>query len=71
MPRVPQDVETTALISLGKSAQTTDTQLTWDWLNISDICSTGDNTEPSNALGLFCKNLLVKPLSSRDLILLG
>lgn len=27
--------------------------------------------EPSNALGLFCKNLLVKPLSSRDLILLG
>lgn len=27
--------------------------------------------EPSNALGLFSKNLLVKPLSSRDLILLG
>lgn len=69
--RCLQDVETTALISLGKPPQTTDTQprgTAWTSLTFAPlviIC------EPSNALGLFCKNLLVKPLSSRALILLG
>lgn len=71
VPRAPPGCWNTALISLGKSPQTTDTHprgtgwtpLTFVPLVI--IC------EPSNALGLFCKNLLVKPLSSRALILLG
>lgn len=69
--RCLQDVETTAPISLGKPPQTTGTQprgTAWTSLTFAPlvvIC------EPSNALGLFCKNFLVKPLSSRALILLG
>lgn len=71
VPQVRPGCESTALVSLGKSPrpQTLSSPGSgWTSLTFVPLVIIW---EPSSALGLFSNNLLVKPLSSRDLILLG